>query len=139
MGKPPGSFNKRNLLALHRMDELGIEPIEMLMEVYRESMESYRKQRGYGEKSDAGVGYLGNALGAASKLASFRYPTLTAMAIKDMRELEDAAKATPMTTKEAIEIIKADPFNAPKGLIKDLEKPVNKDSLPLPIGVKDDK
>lgn len=105
-----GRPNKNSLLAHSDMERLGANPIEMLVEVYKEAMQAYRSGRGYGEKSDAGSQYLAVAGKAAIDLAKFKHPTLSAVAIKDMSE--DSAKA-PLSTREAIDVLKSDPF-APK-------------------------
>lgn len=102
------------------MERLGINPIEMLNEVYQEAMQSYKSGRGMSDKGDPGAAYLAQALGAAKSLASFKHPTLSALAIKDMKELDEAAKTKPLTTREAIEIIKSDPFN-PTSIIKHMD------------------
>ena len=129
-GRSPGVLNKRSFLAIKRMEELGIEPIQMLLEVYTEAMSAYRSMRGLGEKGDAGPAYLSAAGNAAAKLAGYRYPTLTALAIKDMTELDSQEKV--LNTKEAIEILKKDPF-APKE-VKELKTDFNPDFDPLPLG-----
>lgn len=111
-----GRPNRTTLLALGDMDRLGVNPIEMLVEVYREAMNAYKTGRGYGEKSDAGSQYLAVAGKAAIDLAKFKHPTLSAIAVKDMTQESERA---PMTTAEAIDVIKSDPF-APKE-IKEIE------------------
>lgn len=105
-----GRPNKNSLLAHGDMERLGVNPIEMLVEVYREAMNAYKTGRGYGEKSDAGSQYLAVAGKAAIDLAKFKHPTLSAIAVKDMSQ---ESEKNPMTTAEAIEVIKSDPF-APK-------------------------
>lgn len=113
MGRGGKSKHRLNTLAHADIERLGINPIEMLAEVYRESMGAYRSLRGYGERGDAGPHYLAVAGKAAVDLAKFKHPTLSAMALKDL-DSSDAQK-DPLSTQQAIDIIKADPF-APKEL-----------------------
>jgi hypothetical protein len=110
-GSRKGVPNKRSMLALYEMQEQGVEPIKMLMEVYRRALSSYDECRGLSDKGDSGPAYLAVAQQAASKLASFRYPTLSAVAIKELSELEKTDHR-PINTREAIEILKKDPFAA---------------------------
>lgn len=105
-----GRPNRATLLAHSDMERLGANPIEMLVEVYKEAMAAYKSGRGYGEKSDAGSQYLAVAGKAAIDLAKFKHPTLSAIAVKDLTE---STGKEPLTTREAIDVIKADPF-APK-------------------------
>lgn len=120
-------------MAIHQLEKLGIEPIEYLNEVYKESLHSYRSLRGLTDKSDSGPYYLAQALGAAKALASYKYPTLSAIGIKDMSEL-DPAKNKPMNSKEAIELIKKDPFAPPEIKALDINEHQNRLVGPLPIG-----
>ena len=95
------------------MDRLGINPIQMLKEVYDRAISAYDSARGYSDKSDAGAGYLSVAGKAAADLAKFKHPTLAALAVKDMTDPKSESK--PMTTQQAIEVIKSDPFS-PKSI-----------------------
>jgi hypothetical protein len=126
-------IQKKSLLALYELDKRGIEPIDYLLEVYREAMQAYQSGRGYTDKGDAGPAYLANALNAAKTLASYKYPTLSAMAIKDITELDKAEASKPMTTKEAIKIMQADPFAPPAIKAMNAEE-LNPEIGPLPIG-----
>jgi hypothetical protein len=99
----PGTINKKSLLAIAELERLSANPIEMLNEVYLKAMEAFKDPA-----NNKNPAYLATALQAASKLASFRYPTLSAVSIKDL-EL-DKIDVKPMTTREAIEIILKDPF-----------------------------
>lgn len=128
-------MGKKTFLALYDMERLNINPIEMLNEVYQESMQSYKSCRGMTDKGDPGAAYLAQALGAAKALAGYKHPTLTALAVKDMTELEEAAKLKPLTTRDAIEIIKNDPFNN-QNIIKhlDLKQIPEKEISELPLG-----
>lgn len=105
-----GTPNRNSLVAMADMERLGINPIEMLLECFQEAMKSYKAGRGVSEKGDPGAQYLAVATKAATELAQFKHPKLSAIAIKDLTENETK---TPLTTAEAIEVMKADPF-APK-------------------------
>ena len=101
--------------AMIDFDRLGINPIECLWECFQEAMKSYKEGRGMSDKGDPGSQYLAVATKAATELASYKHPKLSAIAFKD---LSDNDTKTPLTTAQAIEILKADPF-APKE-IKDI-------------------
>ena len=103
-----GLPNKITLLAHADMERLGINPIEMLKEVYDLSIAAYKTGRGYSDKYDAGTAYLSNAVNAAAQLAKYKHPTMSAIAIKDVSE--GPGGKTPMTTAEAVKILKSDPF-----------------------------
>lgn len=105
--------NRLNVLAHSDLDRLGANPIEMLVEVYREAMTAYKSGRGLTEKGDNGAQFLAVAGKAAVDLAKFKHPTLSAIAVKDMSE--GASEKEPLTTAQAIDVIKSDPF-APKDL-----------------------
>lgn len=103
--------NKLNILAHNDLDRLGANPIEMLVEVYREAMQAYKSGRGITDKADNGAQFLAVAGKAAVDLAKFKHPTLSAIAVKDMTPESEGKE--PLTTSQAIDVIKADPF-APK-------------------------
>lgn len=107
MSRSKGAHSKRSLLALHDMERLALNPIEMLKTVYEEAMSAYKRERGLSDKGDAGPGYLAIAGKAASDLASYKHPKLSAIAIQDF---SDDSTTESLTTREAIEIIKSDPF-----------------------------
>jgi len=98
-------------MAHNDLDRLGANPIEMLVEVYREAMQAYKSGRGITEKADNGAQFLAVAGKAAVDLAKFKHPTLSAIAVKDMTPESESKE--PLTTSQAIDVIKADPF-APK-------------------------
>jgi len=106
-GSRKGIPNKLSMNAILDMDRLGINPIEALWECYQEAMKSYKSGRGMSEKGDAGSAYLAVATKAATELANYKHPKLSAIAVKDMSE-SDQKKA--LTTEQAIAIIKSDPF-----------------------------
>jgi hypothetical protein len=79
------------------------------------NVKAFKEMRGYGEKSDAGTQYLANAIRCVQEknatyltLAKFKYPTLSAVAVKDYNQ--DPNEREPMTTKEAFEVLKNGPF-----------------------------
>ena len=124
-GRPLGRKNIRSYMASDEMDRLKINPIEGAMKAIEEldelislNIQAYKSMRGSSEKSDEGSAYLANAIrGVTAKkdtylaLAKFRYPTLTAVGIKDLSE-GNTDKA-PISTHQAIDIIKSD-FFAPE-------------------------
>lgn len=112
-----GLPNKKSLLARADMDRLGINPIEYLNKVFVEAMQSYQEAKNPKKNEEgkepyvvigAGAGFLSIASQAASQLASYYYPKLSAIAIKDMTG--DGPEAQPLNTKEAIKVIESDPF-----------------------------
>lgn len=96
MARTKGSLNKRSLIATDEMETLKIRPLQMLKDAYDEAMKD---------------GDWASAVSAAGKLAGMRYPQLAAIAIKDLGKQDEDVK--PMTTLEAIEVIKKDPFADP--------------------------
>lgn len=117
----------RSMMASYELDRLGVNPIEELTrcmnelkDLKNEALAAYKSMRGYGEKNDAGTQYLASAIKAVSDqaaiaktLAGFKHPTLSAVAVKDVTD-SNTSKA-PMTTSQAIETLKSDPF-APQSL-----------------------
>ena len=91
-----------DMLAKNDLDRLGINPIEYLNEVYKLSVQAFKDEGGH-----SGAAYLAVAGKAASDLASYKHPKLTAVAITEMQLVEDRMQ---LTTEQAIEIIKKDPF-----------------------------
>ena len=96
------------MLAFNDLERLGVNPIEMLVEVYKLSIQGYKEGRGITDKADSGSSWLAVARQAADNLASYKYPKLSAMAVKDVTEEGEGRSA--MTTEEAVRIIKSDPF-----------------------------
>lgn len=72
---------------LHVLKERNIDIVEMQMAVYNRAITAYDNMRGYGEKGDAGVGYLSVANQAISTLAKYSYPTMTAIKIDDINKV----------------------------------------------------
>lgn len=116
--KPPNYRRKKSdppvtlvktFVASKKMYDLGVDPIEMLVRVYQTAMEDYHKGRGITEKGDNGAAWLQTAGNAAAKLAGYVYPTLSAMAVKDLVE-NQAIKPQVASTSDVMKYIQADPF-----------------------------
>ncbi|HEY8272148.1 MAG TPA: hypothetical protein VIG33_14760 [Pseudobdellovibrionaceae bacterium] len=108
MARPVGTRAKITQAALKDMERLGVNPIEMLKAVYDRAITAFDGHRGDTDKSDAGPSYLAVAQQAAANLAKYKHPALSAIAFKDMGESEEDRK--PITTEEAMRIIRSDPF-----------------------------
>lgn len=108
--KGTSKIKRHSLLAIYELDRLGLNPIEMLAETYKLALEAYKSGRGWNDRGDAGAAYLGVAVKAASDLAKFKHPTLSAVGIKD---LDSAEPKETINTAKAVEVLKSDPF-APK-------------------------
>ena len=113
-----------SMLAHKDMERLGLNPIEELKrcmdelkELKEEALAAYKTMRGYGSDGrDSGTQYLASAIKAvsdqaviANNLAKYKHPTLSAVAVKDLTESN--SNKEPMTTAQAIETLKADPFS----------------------------
>lgn len=94
------------MFAIADLDRLGVNPIEKLVELAEMNVKAFKEFRGYGDKGDAGVGYLSNATRIYIELAKFKHPTLSAVAIKDIRD--DDEKAQSLTTLDAVKIVQND-------------------------------
>jgi hypothetical protein len=129
-GSRAGIPNKRSLVAIADMDRLEIHPIEMLLKVYNHAIKAFENERGNTDKGDAGAGYLSVAGRAAGDLMAYKYPKLSAIAIKDLNSTQEAQKI--LSTQDAIEILKADPF-APSNadIVAQIEKPIENPVLPI--------
>lgn len=128
-------FRKSSLMAIGDIERLGLNPIEMLAEVYKLAIEGYKSGRGISDKVDNGSSWLAVARQAADNLASYKYPKLSAMAVKDMTDPKDEAK--PVTTADAIRILNEDPFKAISDSSVVDQMTSNIQTPALPIGKKD--
>lgn len=130
-GRKPGVPNKTSLLATADMDRLGINPIEMLKKVFDEAMNSYYEGgKSPDAKIDPSAQYLSIARAAASDLASYKHPKLSAVAFKDLSNPGDAAK--PATTQEAMKILKQDPFAIKtEEVVKQIDSTIQTPALPV--------
>lgn len=126
-GSSRGKYNRRgmdvrSMMASYELDRLGVNPIEKLLgcvaeldELIKMNVDSFKSMRGFMEKGDSGTQYLANAIrGTQEKasiyttLARFKHPTLSAVAMKDVTD--NSHQKEPMTTAEAITVLKNDPF-----------------------------
>ena len=119
----------RSLMASSELERLGINPIEKLHELAQMNIDAFKSGRGWSEKGDSGPAYLANAIRAYLEMAKFKYPTLSAVAIKDLGSGENTK--APMTTARAIEALKADPF-APKE-IKEIQTESIVEAMKVPM------
>lgn len=103
MARKPGHSIKRSLLAVYDLERLGVNPIE---EIY-EAMSFAKQKAREGGEDEASWGALW--LKAATDLATFKHPRLSAVAVSEIAKSEQD-NARPFTTKEAIETISKDPF-----------------------------
>ena len=104
------------------MEKRKIDPLKELVNAIQEldelkqiNMGAYKTMRGYSDKGDAGTAYLANAVKCVTEkstiylaLAKFKYPTLSAVAMKDVSVVQE--KSEPIDTAAAIKIIKSDIF-----------------------------
>lgn len=111
MAKTRGAVHKRSLLAHDDLERLGINALENLLETRQMALDAFRSLRGYNEKNDSGVGYLGLVMRADLEILALKYAKMSAIAFKDVTDRSEDKK--PMTTADAIKTIQADPF-APK-------------------------
>lgn len=83
-GTKRGLPTKQSISMLHQLRERNIDIVEMQMQVYNKAMKAFDDMRGYGEKGDAGVGYLSVCNQAIATIAKYSYPTMTAIKIDDI-------------------------------------------------------
>lgn len=117
MARTPGAKARRTLMAYEDIERLGIDVLENLMETRKMALDAYKSGRGLSDKGDAGVGYLGLVMRADIELLSLKYAKLSAIAFKDISDNTSSEKT--ISTAEAVEIIKNDPFSPPE--IKNIE------------------
>ena len=72
---------------LRQLQDRGIDVLQMQMDVYNRAITAYDGMRGYGDRGDAGVGYLSVANQAVATLAKYSYPTMTAIKIDDINKV----------------------------------------------------
>lgn len=140
MAKTPGAIGKRSLLAIDELNRLGASPLEEIYEALQFAKDKTKKGGNFDAdgKSDQSQ-WAALWLKAASELAVYKHPKLSAIAIKDMA-MDAEKEAKPVTTLEAIKIIDNDPFN-PKNItseqVLDAMKSQHKAPL-LPSGGKNE-
>ena len=98
-GKGPAPTNRLTLLAKYRLDKLGLDPLDMLLDAINFNKES--------AIAGEGAEYAAAWLRGCCELMKYRYPVLSAVAIQDVTEKSDRQ---PMTSQQAIEVLKRDPF-----------------------------
>ena len=122
-GRPVGRVGIKSKLAEYDLNRLGVNPIEEVIKAAREldeikalALKAYAEFRGVTENSDGGTQYMANAVRCVSekaqiylRLARFKHPELSAIAIKDMTEGNESRE--PMTTRQALSILTQDPFS----------------------------
>jgi hypothetical protein len=137
-GRPLGRRSFKTYLADQELNRLAINPIEEAIKCLAElddvkemNLKAFRELRGYGsDGKDAGTQYLANAIKCISEktatymqLARFRYPMLSAVAIKDMSD--DSSSTKTLTTQEAIRIISQDPFSPVAKLTQENDRTIS--------------
>lgn len=117
-GSRRGVPHKASILARNELQAKGINPIDMLMEIYTLSVAAYKSGRGLSDKSDTGAAYLATAGSAASTLMKYYAPQLGAIAV----EVHDNTEKKVTTVVDAQNIVKADPFFQHSIKIADIAK-----------------
>ena len=107
-GQKPGA-RRLSASAITTLERLGCEPMAEIVEALYEAKASYKRGGNVDEngRSDQAQ-FLALWIKSAETLAKFKYPTLSAMAIKDLQSQSSEQKV--ITTEQAINVIKADPF-----------------------------
>lgn len=151
-GRPLGRKNIRSYMAAEDLDRLGINPIEEAIKAAKEleemkikALEAFDKHRGNNpEGGDAGTQYLASAIKCITEkaaifvtMAKFKHPTLSAVAVRDVTDINESKE--PMTTAQAIDIIKSDFFSPDYVKSISTEQVIeaintNNDNMELPIG-----
>jgi hypothetical protein len=138
------------MLASYDLNRLNVNPIEEAVKAAKEldeikemALNAFKTLRGYGDSADSGTSYIATAVKCVSekaqihlKLAKFKHPELSAVAFKDLSDGIQDKK--PLSTAEAIDILRADPF-APQSIkdvktedvLKAMEVPLEAPALPM--------
>lgn len=108
-----------------RCKVLGFDPLTALITIHNLALESYKSGRGYSDKSDAGVGYLGIAQKAAEVILNKTAPNLQALKV-DITKREELPTQN-ISARAALAAISNDPFlgvlpEGSKGIVKEDEK-----------------
>ena len=117
-GSRRGVPHKASIVARNELISKGINPVDMLMEIYTLSVAAYKSGRGLTDKGDAGATYLSAAGNAASNLMKYYAPQLGAIAI----EVNDSTEKKITTVIDARNIVKADPFFQHSVKVADIAK-----------------
>jgi hypothetical protein len=89
-------------------DALGLNPLEKLLYIHDKALDAFEKGRGYGDKSDAGTGYLSIAAQVMVKIAHLYYPSF--VGIKAQTESESGLPKEPVDSAKALLAVLNDPF-----------------------------
>ena len=132
IGIPNTKGNKRDFLAIKDLERLGANPIEEIWEALQYAKKMTIKGGNWTDKGTDHAVWGGIWLRAATDLAKFKHPTLSAIAMKDMTE--DSSKRETLTAEQAMKIIQSDP-SYPKELktedvIDAMNTPINNPLLP---------
>lgn len=109
----PLNITKRDLMARLELASKGINPIDMIKEVFDESMRAYRSGRGFSESYDAGPTYLAVSFQCAKRMSEFYAPTWKPVDpehLKDMLTESDATKVEALDADRIRQVILNDPF-----------------------------
>lgn len=99
--------DKFSIMARDELLRKGINPVDMMVEVYNQAMKSYREGHGDTEKGHAGTAYLATAGQMAKGLMDFYSPKMSAVAV----EIHDASKSSEAPRAvNPMQIILSDPF-----------------------------
>lgn len=123
-GRPLGRKNIRSYLASEELDRLDVNLIQAALDTVKEfdkiadmNIQAFEGNKANNAKYDTGAAYLANALRAVSekaaiymKLASFKYPTLSRVSIKEIRKEEEQITARIISAAEIRQAILDDPF-----------------------------
>lgn len=98
------------LLAIDKLERLGCEPLAEIVEAMKYAKKKTIEGGNIDEngRSDQSQ-FLALWIKSAETLAKFKHPTLSAIAIQDISESDKDKRV--MTARDAIEVIKRDPFS----------------------------
>ena len=133
---PRQKIRRGSYLAIHEAQRLGLNPIEMLAEVYQLAIQGYKDNRGITDKMDGGAQWLAVARQAADSLANYVHPKLSAVAVHEIMAMDEQNKRASMTTEEAIKVISEDPFLKNQVKNRDVIEQINvvREKPLLPVG-----
>lgn len=129
------------ILAIDKLERLGCEPLAEIVEALNFAKKKTLSGGNIDEngRSDQSQ-FLALWIKSAETLSKFKYPTLSAIAIQDLQGSDKDKRV--MTARDAIEVIKADPF-APQSVkeistdkVLDAMEETGKMTPKLPMGYK---
>lgn len=120
-GKASGTIHKRDLVAKLELASKGINPIDMLKEVFDLSIASFKSGRGHGSEYDAGPQYLAVAQQAAKRLSEFYAPKIGDIKPEEVPEYDekDIQTYTALDAQKIREVIMSDPFAGKELIIQE--------------------